>query len=128
MEVSMKSIYVETGKLYTIRGESRYKLADCKARIEVCKTVSKLPMLGGDRVDRRYLTVLVTFDNVISDIDERVSLVQFKGDALRQDGFLESLFFNRCLLMTEWDPEMKGECKFEVQCTVEEVKRLMNEF
>lgn len=128
MEKTTKSIFIDNGTLYAVRGESRYKLADCKARIEVCKSVSKLPMIGGTKVDRRYLTVLVTFDNLASNIDERVSLVQFKGEALRQDGFIEELFFNRCLLMSEWDPEMKGECKFEVQCTAEEARKLINEF
>ena len=92
------------------------------------KSIFKLPMIGGTKVDRRYLTVLVTFDNLASNIDERVSLVQFKGEALRQDGFIEELFFNRCLLISEGNPEMKSECKFEVQCTNEGARKLINEF
>lgn len=44
MEKTTKSIFINNGTLYVVRGESRYKLADCKDRIEVCKSVSKLPM------------------------------------------------------------------------------------
>ena len=46
MEKTTKSIFIDNGTLYVVRGESRYKLTDCKARIEVCESVSKLPMIG----------------------------------------------------------------------------------
>ncbi|MBF1347955.1 MAG: hypothetical protein HXM63_07520, partial [Megasphaera micronuciformis] len=51
MEKTTKSIFIDNGTLYVVRGESRYKLADCKARVEVCKSVSKLPIIGGTKVD-----------------------------------------------------------------------------
>ena len=54
MEKTTKSIFIDNGTLYVVRGESRYKLADCKARVEVCKSVSKLPIIGGTKVDRRF--------------------------------------------------------------------------
>ena len=45
MEKTIQSIFIDNGTLYVVRGESRYKLAEGKARIEVCKSVSKLPMI-----------------------------------------------------------------------------------
>lgn len=123
-----KRIHVHHGELLAVCGEHRYKLCDCKASIEVLEELSPLSMIGGNRVDRRYVTVLVTFDHIPNQIDRGVDLIQFKGDALRSDGIYETIFLPRCLLSSEWDPEMKNTCTFEVQCSIEQLKALLTQF
>lgn len=123
-----KKIHLDKGRLFTVRGESRYKLCDCKATIELKEELSSLPLLGGNKVERRFLTVLVTFDHKPSRLDSSVELVQFKGEALNVNGEYETIFFTRCLLSSDWDPEMKNECVFEVECPIEQIKTLLTNF
>ena len=123
-----KRIHINNGELLAVCGERRYKLCDCKANIEVLEELSTLSMIGGSKVERRYVTVLVTFDHSPNQIDSSVDSVQFKGDAMRADGIYETIFLPRCLLTSEWDPEMKKKCTFEAQCSFEQVKALLTQF
>ena len=123
-----KRIHINNGELLAVCGERRYKLCDCKASIEVKEEITPLSMIGGNKVDRRYLTVLITFNHTPNHIDSTVELIQFKGNAMRTDGVYETIFLSRCMLSSEWDPEMKNSCTFEVQCSIEQLKALLTQF
>ena len=121
----IKTISFTNGKLHTVKGTQRFLLTDCEATMEIVEHSQRIPILGrGNVIDKRYISMLVTFNhmpNTAIDFGTMESIA-FTGDAVRQDGYIETLTFNNCLLVSDLDLTDSGACKFEIQCS----KQMMN--
>lgn len=128
MQRVIKQVNTDKGKLYCVKGTSRYLLSDCSASIEIIEESKNIPVLGrGNIIHRRCLSMLVTFNHQVNQIPlERIDSIGFKGDFIRNDGRIVSIQINQCLLVSDLDLTSAGTCTFEAICT-EDTMRLLNE-
>ena len=123
----VKMIRGQNGKLYILSGGNRYKIAECDVRIEITEERIRMTALGGDIIQRRYASILVTFDHRKVNMPlpwEAVDGVGLQGEFLRKDGKYEILDFSHLLLASDLNLTADDECEFEIQCSDEMLEKL----
>ena len=113
----IKTIKLENGNLYEIRGGGRYRLASCNIKLEIYEERAVLPMLGGCAVKKRraYLSIcdgLKLAKKMDFDSLSEVFGFDIEAEHRREDGIFELLRF--CDIMP-LSIDLDGEWVFEVQ-------------
>lgn len=128
MKRVIKTIDIEKGILYVRTNDYRYRFAKCNAEIEIIEEFTNIPCLGkGNIIKSRNLCMLITVNHFERNLDiESVEAFDFVGEILRKDGIYEKIQFVNCLVATELDLTQEGVCEFEVNCTKELMRKLMN--
>lgn len=117
----------------TLLGESvtnRYALAKCTARLEWHKVMDDVPALGNKRITKCYhVALVVTYEHHdVKDLPlERLQSFRIVGEVKDRHDIIQDVNIGYLKLI---DDELNliedGTCMFELCCTQDEIKELMN--
>lgn len=124
----LKTIYCRQGELFCTSNGQRTRLAGCDVRLEIMENSQDIPTLGGYRVKKYQVTVVLCSDMEFTrpiDVDflKTVTAYDLSTDVQRSDGIFENLVLEN-LIPTEL--EIGGEWSFELPFQPELTKRLLS--
>lgn len=128
MQRLIKTICCENGELYSTSNARRVLLARCGVRLEIMEDSQDIPMLGGYKVKRRHVMIVLCSDMEFTrkaDVDflKTVTAYDLSVDIQRQDGVYEPI------PITNIRPEeidLDGEWKFEVEGRPDLFRKLLS--
>ncbi len=128
MQRLLKTIYCRQSELFCTSNGQRTCLAGCDVRLEVMENSQDIPMLGGYKVKKYQVTVVLCSDMEFTrpiDVDflKTVTAYDLSTDVQRSDGIFENLVLEN-LIPTEL--EIGGEWSFELPFQPELAKRLLS--
>ena len=124
----LKTIYCRQSELFCTSNGQRTCLAGCDVRLEVMENSRNIPMLGGYKVKKYQVTVVLCSNMEFTrpvDVDflKTVTAYDLSTDVQRSDGIFETFALGN-LIPTEL--EIGGEWNFELPFQPELAKRLLS--
>lgn len=125
----VKTLYFESGKLYSTTKGRRILLATCEPKIEIYEHLTDIPTLGkqGGTVKRRHVTVVIC-DNLdyTREVNEEflksVTCFELTADIQREDGVFENVIFNNLGLI---EIDLDGDWTFEIEGQADLIRKLL---
>lgn len=124
----LKTIFCRQGELFCTSSGQRTLLAGCDVKLEIVENSQDIPMLGGYRVKKYQVTVVLCNNMEFTrpvDVDflKTITAYDLSADIQRADGVFENFVFGN-LIPTEL--EIGGEWSFELPFQPELAKRLLS--